>query len=267
MSPEFRYHVASLCAVFFALGIGILVGTAFVGTRIVDRQTGLIGRLEARVDTMRRETRERDRAEEALRLVAPSLVAGRLEGNTVAVVDVGGYPAAGDSAEQALKAAGAQTIRLSLPETAWLEEGEPEAAAQRLAAALVQGQEVGGFEERGLLRGTPNAPLRRCVLVGGLSGTPERTEPVREMVRRRDSALLRELVRRGAAVIAAESLYADVPTLGNARAESVATVDCIDRPVGAIALVWALEKASRGETGQAYGMRDDADMRLPDPAR
>ena len=40
MSPEFRYHVASLAAVFFALGIGILIGTTFVGTRIVDRQTG-----------------------------------------------------------------------------------------------------------------------------------------------------------------------------------------------------------------------------------
>ncbi len=36
MNRELRLHVVSLCAVFLALGIGILIGTTFVGNRIVD---------------------------------------------------------------------------------------------------------------------------------------------------------------------------------------------------------------------------------------
>lgn len=263
MSPEFRYHVASLAAVFFALGIGILIGTTFVGTRIVDRQTGLIGRLEARVDTLRRESRERDQTEAALRLAQPTLVGGVLEGVPVTVIDAGEVPAAVASAEQALKAAGAVVDRVVLPLAAWQAEADPVGAAERVATALVVGQDLSALASAGLLDGKQGKPTRHFVLVGGLVRRPAGQDDALESVRRRDPAVVRAIRERGGFVVATEALGADVSTIGGTRAEGISTVDCVDRPVGAVALPLALRAAARGDAPLAYGMREDADQPIP----
>ena len=63
MSTDLRFHIASLAAIFLALGLGIFVGTAFVGTPVVERQTRavvgrqnqLIQRLDATINEMKRQ--------------------------------------------------------------------------------------------------------------------------------------------------------------------------------------------------------------------
>ena len=66
MTQGFRYHVATLAAVFFALGIGIAVGTAFVGSRVVERQTGVITTLERRMETLQGDIKTREDADAVL---------------------------------------------------------------------------------------------------------------------------------------------------------------------------------------------------------
>jgi len=95
---DFRYHVASLAAVFVALVIGILVGVGLSGKGFVDdaERENLTNEIAAL-------KRERDDANEQLEAVGrrqsavedyaagtyPALVAGRLEGRRVAVLFVG----------------------------------------------------------------------------------------------------------------------------------------------------------------------------------
>lgn len=261
MSPEFRYHVASLSAVFLALGIGILVGTAFVGNKIVDRQTSLIHNLEERVQDFRRETLERERTESALRELVPGWLAGKLNGRSVLVLQTGRYNDAADETERVLKQAGASVTRLALPDDVWYRNADIAAAARRLATRLADGAAVGESEGDGLLRGdVPVTSGRSVVLVGGVSTAEalgaDQAPP--RLLRERDAVLIQTLAERGVRTVGVEPLAAEVSFLGAWRNAGIATVDCIDRAPGAISLVAALN----GETG-AFGLRADADLAVP----
>ena len=77
MNPGFRYHIASLASVFFALGIGVVMGTLVVGGKVVDRQARLVQQLERRMEDLQVDIKRRGQSDVALlRLVgnaAPSL--------------------------------------------------------------------------------------------------------------------------------------------------------------------------------------------------
>ena len=54
MIIDLRYHIASLVAVFLALGLGILVGGIFLKSDIlVNRQKELTDRLEVQIEQLR----------------------------------------------------------------------------------------------------------------------------------------------------------------------------------------------------------------------
>jgi len=85
-----RYHVVTIVAVFLALAVGLLAGSAFVEPELVDQ-------LRQQTDNLRGDLRERDRelAEARTELgasdtfaeaVAPSLTVGRLVGTPVIIV-------------------------------------------------------------------------------------------------------------------------------------------------------------------------------------
>jgi hypothetical protein len=289
MSPDFRYHVATLAAVFLALGIGILIGTAFVGAPIVQRQTGLIGRLEKNVADLRRETAETDRSEEVLRALLPGTVRGKLAGQRVLVVQAGAYADAAAQAEEALQLAGAEVIRISLPEAAWrlpaasstdtqVDEAISE-EARRLAPAIAAG---GGstfdtYRERGLVSGDDittgmGGAIRYLVLVGGGQAAPEKmSEKVSGMAtpapevpwpttlaRARDIPLAEELTILGVTVVGVEPVGAGISYMPIYQDAGIGTVDCVDRAAGKIALPFAL----RGEKAR-YGMKPTADRIVP----
>ena len=52
---NFRYHLVSLVAVFFALGIGVIMGTAVIDRAVVDRLENQQDSLEAQIDAVREE--------------------------------------------------------------------------------------------------------------------------------------------------------------------------------------------------------------------
>ena len=87
---NFRYHVVSLTAVFLALAIGLVVGTAALNGPVADR-------LEARVSALSKDNsnkrdqitqyrEEVDRSQDFAREIAPTVLGGRLAGRKLAVL-------------------------------------------------------------------------------------------------------------------------------------------------------------------------------------
>lgn len=287
MNSDIRYHIASLAAVFLALGIGILVGTAFVGAPVVQRQTTLIRRLEENVGDLRRETAARDNTEKALSALVPGIISGKLSGRQVLVVQSGTYGNAADAASSALEQAGATISRVSLPIEAWRREmnratsatADPNTAmdviggeAAQLAPLLLRGDPPEGlsllqtYRDRGLLVNEGNStggPFRLVVLVSGTSmaaaasGASEESA-LQTFVQQRDLPLIQAWTSRGVTVVAAEPMESGVTFLRLYQDSGIATIDAIDHAVGQIALPLAL----LGEKGN-YGLRPGADRVLP----
>ena len=288
MSTDLRFHIASLAAIFLALGLGIFVGTAFVGTPVVERQTRavvgrqnqLIQRLDATINEMKRQSQEAEKNEDALRGLLPGLVAGRLDGRRVLVVQVGDYADAAAQAAEAVRSAGGDVSVVRLPRSAWLSSppsgessGDASAlvpAAEALAPLLVNpGTGAGAldpYRRDGRLEGdTVDTPARFVVLVGGEETPvePEAADAAGQdagaLLRARDAALVRAWQAAGVRVVGAEPLTADVSSMRPYQALGIATVDNIDRAAGQVSLPFAL----LGETA-AFGMKPTADRILPE---
>ena len=289
MTSDIRYHIASLAAVFLALGIGILVGTAFVGTPVVQRQTKLIRRLEDNVGDLRRATAARDNTEKALSTLVPGIISGTLTGRRVLVIQTGAYRDAADAATDTIRRAGAAAVhQVTLPTDNWRREmksgtsaiSDPNtiaeavgAEARRLAPLLLKA-ETGGtdsqgtlqsYRERGLVTGDTlqGGPIRLVVLVGGASASDASNGEVDDpalltFIQQRDLPLIEALTALGTTVVGAEPLEAEVSYLRLYQQFQIATIDAIDRPAGQLALPFCL----LGENG-SYGLRPGADRVLP----
>ncbi|MDI6826989.1 MAG: copper transporter, partial [Armatimonadota bacterium] len=117
MPIDFRYHLTSLVAVFLALALGILLGSNFIAGSSVERQVSK--RLEQQFSQLQAENRSQQRTistlserlrkcEEFERSVLPALVAGRLSGRRIAIIQAGDYMEAVQSAKTALEEGGAE---------------------------------------------------------------------------------------------------------------------------------------------------------------
>ena len=284
---DLRLHIASLAAVFLALGLGILVGTAFVGTPVIERQgqammrqqKALVQRLDDLSGALRRESDEGKKNEAAVRALLPRLVAGRLAGRRVLVLRAGDYADAAERAVEALELAGATVVRMELPEDAWrarlASAGDSEtrigriaAEARALAPLLLGGGDALSVyrEDRRVVGDAPpeGGGIRLIVLVGGKKASPGETalSPSDEtpVLQELGAALIRAW-QQGApevTVVGAEPLAADLSFMPACQAEGVATVDNVDRAAGQIALPFAL-----GGEKAAYGMKPTADLVLP----
>lgn len=99
MSPivDFRYHLVSIVAVFLALAVGIVVGTTALNGPVLDdlneRVTGLTGDKRALEGDLRAAEQRAAAQEQAARLLSPSVVGGRLEGQRVVLVSTPDAPA------------------------------------------------------------------------------------------------------------------------------------------------------------------------------
>ena len=92
---DFRYHALSLVAVFLALAVGLLLGVAIGDTGLVSEAEkdvraslrGDVGKAQDERDAARETLRQRDRFEQ---LAYPALVAGRIAGMRIALIELGG---------------------------------------------------------------------------------------------------------------------------------------------------------------------------------
>lgn len=290
---DFRYHLASLAAVFLALGLGILIGTSMMGSHSVE---GQIKGLRKEFDRIKEEDKRlhqenqtlMDQAhtlDNALRQVVPVVVRGRLTDKRVALILGGQGADAGLVRETklALITAGAIISSITtfsgglLPENAerrqalvdrlGLDATDGDRAGRQLAAYLVRQivlardpesvQAVGRLSPGILLDGDYTQPVDAVVFVTDAATEAEATLMQQSTsVQARIADALRE---QGIPSVICERQGSPASVMGFFARYSMATVDSLDTPLGKIALVYALG----GKPGH-YGTKPSAVQVLPD---
>lgn len=138
---DFRYHLVSVIAIFLALAVGIVLGTTKLNGAVLDNLNGQVAGLRADKQDLRTrlgQTEGQLASDGAfVKLVLPMLVAGRLDGERVAVVSSPGTP---DGLRRdvlaALQRAGA-TVTVQLRITSDYVDPAKDAVLARLVTGLV----------------------------------------------------------------------------------------------------------------------------------
>jgi hypothetical protein len=283
---DLRYHVASLAAVFLMLVVGILIGVGISGRGFVDdaerkqlegRIAGLKEQVDAANETADDFERRQQAAEDFVESAYPALAAKRLDGKNVAILVLGPVDPSVSAIERAVEEdADGHVSRMRALELPLRLEG--------VEAALSEKPELGGYVGDDQL-GNLGRDLGRELAAGGETPLWDALEG--ELVEVREGGLADPvdgvIVMRTAEPQAGESsrflagIYqglgsAGVPVVGvePTRVEQSAipafqrhrlsTVDGIDTPVGALAVLLVL--ADLDAAGD-YGVRDTADRILP----
>jgi copper transport outer membrane protein MctB len=279
-----RYHVASLAAVFLALGIGILIGTG-LGKNVVNDTTrklesSLKGDLESarsQASTLRGQLRQQQEFGQA---VYPPLTNKALAGQRLAVVALGGLD---DTLRSDIErvvgpqnGTGAVVREFAVvrepPDLSSLNAdlrgthihplrrgtGSIATFGRRAGRALVLG---GPFFPRVsgslLARRSGNAGRIGAVIVARLAPTdlrPAAASATSEL----EGGILDGLKAAGVPVVGVERTGADQSSLPLFHAHGLATVDDLDLTAGQVALVYALAGA-RG----SFGVGPSATRLLP----
>ena len=282
-----RYHAASLAAVFIALAIGILIGIGLADDVVSSASQELEDSLREERDAAQDQAADlQSQLDQELQFsqdATRALIGGRLEGERVALIYLGAAPgederATAEDAIGAIDAAGgnlasASSISLTVDPDPLIEEtGRRFAEARRDPAALrnlgrlIGTRLVGGSDLAERLKPdlftTFNGSLedvRRFVLI---SDPPDEDlgEDEQERADAFERGLLQGIARASRGTVGVERTETDPTTLGPFMDAAISTVDDIDRPAGAVALVYALTGAS-GD----FGVKEDADSLVPQP--
>lgn len=114
MGPGFKYHVVTIAAIFFALTVGLVVGSLYVSPQVADQQKRAIINLR---DTINKNVADqRDEIERYQKFVAtasPFLIQNRLKGEPVAIIQTGDYPDAVERVRAALTQANARLVSVA----------------------------------------------------------------------------------------------------------------------------------------------------------
>ncbi|RKO66784.1 copper transporter [Desulfofundulus salinus] len=286
MIINLRYHIASLVAVFLALGLGILVGSTMLGNdALTKQQKQLADKLMVQMEQLREKNEAVEARANALEMdnqkqkqfekqVLPVLVRDRLTGYRLAIIETNsyGFP---DDLIATLRLAGAevesittvlngfyingqdQTLQRQLGWSNLTNEQLTTRLAGEIARGLVKGKSkvLDVLVEENLIKITGNygVPLDGVIIIGGSQD--------RDMVRVQtlDLPLIDTLLQYKIPVYGVEEtnvLYSYMPDYQKKR---ITTVDNIDTIPGQVALVIALT----GKPGH-YGVKPTAQKLLPE---
>lgn len=281
MVVDLRYHVASMVAVFLALGLGILVGMSLSGDgRLVAEQNALIDSIEAQLGTLR----ERVSALQAenvnvraslgvyqtlFEMIEPSLLAGKTTGRRFGLAIVGDRVAPGNLVQDlraVIEASGGQLVATAAigppsPDVVSkaLSPHEEAAWIQAVATALVDGNPKAlDLIEAGrgglfLWERLSNEPVDYviCVINAGAQDAvfKSRARQLCESAGKAGGHLILATPTGGATDLAL--------TMGADRL----VIDHIDTDAGRLALIWGV---ARGLTG-VFGQSQKAQALLPLP--
>ena len=277
MPLDFRYHLASLAAVFGALIIGILLGVAMKEGPAINSQVARLHEEFSKYEAYR----ERDERSEAFNVrTQPLIVQNRLAGAQVALV-VNPMPSSAeeiDDVRVALRQAGATvsvevvlrpTIRQlterrirEMYEKAGITDGPARPLANDLVRRL--GSLTGVANDSSLaaimassglikVKGDMKIPVSALVYLGGAN---EQERFLNEI----DLPFLRGCASREITVLATERLDAPVSLVEQYRRYATVTIDNIERASGRVAMVLGLARGQRG----SYGFKDSADATVPE---
>ncbi|HEY3670630.1 MAG TPA: copper transporter [Acidimicrobiia bacterium] len=118
---NFRFHVVSLIAIFLALALGVVIGAGVIDRGVVDALDNRLNTVERNSDRIKSEndalTARSNQMGDAIGLLQPFAVDGRLPGDDVGVVAVRGV----DSDRVAAVVTAAQQAGATTTGTLWLE--------------------------------------------------------------------------------------------------------------------------------------------------
>lgn len=274
---DFRYHALSLAAVFVALMIGLLLGVAIGDQGLVSgADRGLRDSLRSDVRKARAESAElRTNLAQQRRIqqqLYPLLVEGRLTGQRIGLVGLGGLP---DEVvryvRDALKDTGGRltavtVIREPVPGTVipGLRPNAPppdrvqfQRFGVQFGMALVRGGGLVQRVQRSLLQSS-SGELRGMTSVILYRNPRDESTPDQVTTRGFEQGLAGGLSSGGIQVVGVEltdTQPSQIPWFGDRR---LASVDCVDQVVGQAALVFALAGANG-----AYGVKDTAQALVP----
>lgn len=286
MIIDFKYHIASLVAVFLALGVGILIGSTLLGNdALIDYQKQVTNGLEKQLQTLR-ETNETVQArantleidasmhKEFEKQVLPVLTAGKLTGKTFAIVELNnfGFP---PELSEVIKNAGGRVSSITsvnaiddekqLITTLQQELVWPVATSDELhkrlgieiANSLITGknEEVTSYlVEKELLKtnGEYGIPVDGLIIAGG-----SYNEEGRNM--QADISLIDYFKELNIPVVGVEETDVISSSMKEYQRKHISTVDNIDTVPGQMAMVLALS----GQPGH-YGVKPTAKKLMPD---
>ena len=278
---DVRYHIFYLGLMFLMLGFGILIGASIIGPAQVRQQAGAIANLRV---TTNKVAQDRDLArgrftkdEAALSSLQPALVRGKLVDKRVIVIQTGDYAEADGAVNKAVTDAGAmvaatvvltdkwgallprQRVALSTIADSTDAASQDRALLAALATALTAGSDgaatLEALQGQDLITesGDLSQPCTLFVLVGGKSD-----DTASDAL---DGPLLDgfKAVVPPITLVGCEPFGAAASSIPTYQSAGIATVDCVDLPLGQLALPFAL----RGEKGD-YGLKATAKQPLPD---
>ena len=287
MGYSSRYHVASLAAVFLALGVGILIGTGLNGVvsdTTKSLEASLRGEIESshnRIDELNREiARQEDFGQDAF----PGLVRGLLRGDRVAVIALGGLDGTSDAIRSVAGPTAVTGARVQdyvvVKEPPDLDGLADELRGERLGGSVVRGLGQGGdaltvvarHAGRALINGGPLYKAIEPTLLASESGKPNGVDAVivareppdsldpaeTDATARLEAGLLDGLRSTGLPVVGIETSTADPTSIGLYSDNDVTSVDNVDQTAGQVALAYGLA----GSSG-AFGIKPSADRLLP----
>jgi hypothetical protein len=121
---NFRFHLASLIAIFLALALGVVVGAGVIDRGVVDTLNSRLDNVERESDRIRGENNElqneNDERNEVIEAMTCAAVDNRLLATDVAVVALRGVSE--DRVQQTIEAAGADCGGGSIDGVLWLED-------------------------------------------------------------------------------------------------------------------------------------------------
>lgn len=275
MPLDFRYHLASLAAVFGALIIGVLLGVAMKEGPVLSNQVQELRKEFQRYDALRDLDQQTDKFN---LLTGKPLLSNRLYGRNVALVSnpVAGTTAVNDALRHSLETAGARVVveiamkpllhELTADQIAaiYSQLGIPVASEHEAIGELMLrlGQAVGSgsvvtisaLKDARLItvRGDLEKPVSLIIFLGGATTEDDFLEDV-------DLPFLRGCTERDLQVAATEQLVLSRSVTDRYRKTVPYTVDNIDREAGRIALILAL---ARGKPGH-FGFKSSADDVAP----
>jgi len=289
---DVRYHIYSLAAVFFALALGIVIGTSFAKR---SPSTGSERRtILSYENSMRVLKREVENAHEGVtrqeqlvqcgeefgRAVLPSLVKDKLAWRSVAIVQTGDYNDLTGTVKSALELAGARVatvtdisrdfpfddygkVSMALRNCGVIPPDDSKKAREKLFNVLAEALRAGKYsylisklEASGVAKFTGDynqfSRLRLVVLVGGAA--TDRANSADQV----DSELLARLARPDVTVVGCETRGAASSYVPAWHKMGIATVDNADSAIGQVALIYALN----GENAK-FGIKETADRLIP----
>lgn len=287
---DIRYHIYSLAAVFFALAVGIVVGTSFASRspagdsarRTVQRYESMIPNLRQEIELATAQRIEKEgiakESEEFCRAVMPIVVRLRLQWRNVAIIQVGDYDDLAGAIKRTLELANASVNSITVVNRGF--EFDDEAEVARALQSIGANPPANAKQARDklltvvsdavcypadphILSLAENTGLskftgdyvrtnRLVVLVGGLKNKPTKADEDL------NSELIAQLEKRGAVVVGCEGTRAEYSQVPAWSKMGIATVDNIETTMGQISLVCALN----GEKAR-FGTKSTAERLVP----